>query len=132
MKERCYNENAERYERYGGRGITVCDRWRTSFENFLADMGRRPSRRHSLDRIRVNEHYEPGNCRWATPKEQSRNKQRTVFVDGVSLPEAIEKAGLVLSSAVYNFIYRRIKRGLSFSRAVIDLNLFLAESGENF
>src|SRR5688572_5961440 len=74
MKTRCYNPNCNRYERYGGRGIVVCERWRTSFVNFLADLGLRPSPKHSLDRIDSNGNYEPGNVRWATDAEQQNNR----------------------------------------------------------
>jgi len=72
MKQRCANPKAGFYARYGGRGITVCDRWNL-FVNFLADMGVRPPD-HSLDRIDNDGNYEPGNCRWATRKQQSYNK----------------------------------------------------------
>lgn len=74
MKQRCYNPNSYGYTYYGGRGIIVCDRWKTSFKNFLEDMGERPEG-HSLDRINNNGNYEPSNCRWATSKEQSNNKR---------------------------------------------------------
>ena len=88
MKDRCYNKNSERYADYGGRGITVCDRWLESFDNFYADMGARSSPRHSLDRIDNNSDYEPNNCRWATNSEQTRNrrifKNNTSGVVGVS------------------------------------------------
>ncbi len=76
MKNRCNNPKDPSFYRYGGRGISVCDRWLT-FENFLADMGNRPSKRYSLDRINNDGNYEPGNCRWATAKVQGANKAHT-------------------------------------------------------
>lgn len=77
MRRRCYNERADNFPRYGGRGIRVCDAWRESFQAFLDDVGFAPSPKHSIDRIDVNGNYEPGNVRWATPVEQSRNQRRT-------------------------------------------------------
>lgn len=73
MIQRCHSPQNSSFERYGGRGITVCKRWRDSYSAFLADVGRKPSREHSLDRIDNNGNYEPGNVRWATRKEQMRN-----------------------------------------------------------
>ncbi len=72
--ERCTNPNSTSYEYYGARGIRICERWMT-FENFYADMGPRPSPELSIDRKDVNGHYEPGNCRWATPLEQRHNRR---------------------------------------------------------
>jgi hypothetical protein len=73
MRQRCNNSKNAKYNRYGGRGITICDRWEV-YENFFEDMGMRPSRNHSLDRIDNDGNYEPGNCRWATASEQRRNQ----------------------------------------------------------
>lgn len=75
MKQRCLNPNAPNYKFYGGRGITICARWLNSFEKFLADIGERPDKNHSLDRINSNGNYEPTNCRWIVKKEQQRNKR---------------------------------------------------------
>lgn len=77
MIQRCTNPNSEVFEYYGGRGITVCERWRKSFENFRADMGLRPEGM-SIDRKDVNGNYEPTNCRWATAIEQRLNQRRMV------------------------------------------------------
>lgn len=76
MRGRCLNSKNQNYKDYGGRGITICERWLrpTGFLNFLADMGKRPKGR-SIDRIDVNGNYEPGNCRWATAKVQSANRR---------------------------------------------------------
>jgi hypothetical protein len=77
MKQRCLNPKNTAFDRYGGRGITVCDRWRDSFENFLADMGERPEGM-TLDRINPDGNYEPLNCRWADATTQARNKSKTL------------------------------------------------------
>lgn len=75
MRQRCYNKNILRYPDYGGRGIQVCEAWRTSFEAFFADMGQPPTDDHSIDRIDNDGDYEPSNCRWATTLEQRHNQR---------------------------------------------------------
>jgi len=80
IKRRCLKINDIAYKDYGGRGIKICDRWKDSFKNFWEDMGERPSKYHSIDRIDNNKDYEPSNCRWGTPLEQGRNKRNVRLI----------------------------------------------------
>lgn len=80
MKARCNCKKSTNYKNYGERGVEVCERWAASFENFMSDMGRRPSPDHSIDRIDTDGNYEPGNCRWATSYEQANNKRTSRFI----------------------------------------------------
>lgn len=120
MLTRCYNDNEKAYKFYGGRGITVDDRWRGEggFENFFADMGKRPSKKHQIERNDNDGPYSASNCRWATRVEQGRNKRSTIrtVVDGmtVSLMEACRIKGLN-----YGTIRSRMfKQGMTFEQAV--------------
>lgn len=97
MKARCFNSSDQAYEHYGGRGITVCERWANSYELFVKDMGKRP-RGMSIERINVDGNYEPQNCIWATPKQQARNRRCTIKViyqgEKMSLIQAAEQSGI--------------------------------------
>jgi hypothetical protein len=110
MIQRCHNPNDKAFPKYGGRGIEVCDRWRTSFVNFISDIGRRPSPDHSVDRIDNNGNYEPENCRWATRKQQSRNQRKTPIVTymGETKPlcDWADECGIDRKT-----LYLRLKRG---------------------
>lgn len=78
--QRCTNPKNKRWDCYGGRGIKICHEWRQSYKSFLAHVGRRPSPKHSIDRIDNNGHYEPGNVRWTTHTQQLRNMRRNRFI----------------------------------------------------
>jgi hypothetical protein len=110
MIARCTNANHRAYSRYGGRGITVCDRWRESFAAFMEDMGPPPTAKHTIDRIDNDGPYEPANCRWVTNRENCRNQRKTVRLTlaGVtrSLPEWAERTGLP-----YATLAQRHRRG---------------------
>ena len=105
MKKRCYNPKATGYERYGGRGIMMCERWKESFWNFVEDMGEKPFSSATIDRIDNDLGYSKSNCRWSTPKEQNTNKRNTLFVrhDNVeySLFEICKRMKLIYPTVHY-------------------------------
>jgi len=113
MINRCHCPTNQDYHRYGGKGIRVCDRWRRSFADFLADVGPAPSPKHSIDRIDSNGNYEPSNCRWATQIEQLRNRSSTILVDGLSLREVCRERGIP-----HNTVYARLKAGAPLELAL--------------
>lgn len=118
MRARCNNPKNRGYVRYGGRGIRVCSEW-DSFETFLADVGRRPSPEHSIDRIDNDGHYEPGNVRWATREEQAKNtcRNRRIAFDGklLMLKEWAEVTGIGRTT-----ILERLKAGWTVERALTE------------
>ena len=108
MKGRCLNPKNGKYKDYGGRGISICKRWMT-FENFLLDMGRKPSPRHSIERSDVNGNYQPGNCVWGTPVQQARNTRKNVIVEFRGERHPISEWCEILDLN-YNLIRQRIYR----------------------
>jgi hypothetical protein len=104
IRTRCYNRRCKAYRNYGGRGIVMCERWRSSFLAFFADMGPRPSRRHSIDRINNEKGYEPGNCRWATWTQQNRNYRRCKLTESdVAEIERLYAAGAIQADLAEKF-----------------------------
>lgn len=117
MMNRCYRPSVKGYMRYGGRGISVCERWHT-FTNFIADMGQRPSEKHSIDRIDGNGNYEPSNCRWATQKEQARNTSTNRIVTAFGQSKCIAEWAEEYSIGYATLRNRIVNKGWSIERAV--------------
>jgi len=116
LKSRCNNPKVRNYNRYGGRGIKVCDRW-NEFENFLEDMGLRPSPNHSIDRINNDGNYEPGNCKWSDRAQQGANKSNNIrLVYNGESKTASEWARL--TGVKYRTLLCRIKRGWDAERII--------------
>lgn len=111
MKFRCFNQNSDGYIHYGEKGVTICDRWLESFDNFLTDMGLRPSNEHSIDRIDYDGNYEPGNCRWATVTEQNRNRSNNVVITYYGLTLL-----MVDWAAAFNLDRRKLRDYLKYSK----------------
>lgn len=110
IRQRCENPKCSSYEKYGAKGISVCERWQT-FENFLIDMGKKPTPKHTIDRFPdCTGNYEPGNCRWATMKQQQANRRHNVFVsyqgETLVIPEWSRRTGIAIET-----IRQRIKKG---------------------
>jgi hypothetical protein len=117
IKTRCYNKNDHNYQKYGARGIQMCERWRDSFPNFLEDMGRRPSDDHSIERIENSGNYEPGNCRWATVEEQANNRRSSRIIEfnghRRTLAQWARSTGLSQDA-----LYMRLHKGWAVERAL--------------
>lgn len=110
MKSRCYDKNDKDYPRWGGRGITVCEAWKTSFVEFYKDMGERP-KGHTIDRIDNNGNYEPGNCRWAVQKTQSNNTRANYYVDYQGRTQTAKQWAEELGIVEYKTLLYRLRTG---------------------
>ncbi len=120
MIQRCTDPNTDCYDRYGGRGITVCARWRKSFEAFLGDMGKRPSSAHSVERIDNAGGYEPSNCRWATDTEQSNNRRSNHILThrGVTGSMKTIWKRFAVAELAYGTFAARVRDGWDLTRAL--------------
>lgn len=116
MIARCYNPKHVYYARYGGRGIVVCERWRKSFPNFLADMGEVPEKLQ-IERIDSDKNYEPGNCKWATVKEQALNRRSNVRVTIDGVTRCVGEWRKIYKLGHNTYAHRR-KQGLSIVEAL--------------
>lgn len=116
MKQRCLNPKANGYELYGGRGIAICERWRHSFENFLADMGEAPDKGYSVERKDNDLGYDPSNCCWIPRREQGFNRRNIIYVEingeRVRAKDAAQRFGVK-----YTTFLARIQRGMSVAEA---------------
>ena len=128
MKDRCTNQKLEHYDRYGGRGVKVCDEWMHSFENFYQwaiSAGydeTKTGKEQSIDRIDVNGNYEPKNCRWVTQKEQVRNRSDTLYIEHngnkITVREFCENYGITY----IHFVVRRLAKGITSEQIILDWN----------
>lgn len=118
MRTRCTNRRSKSWARYGGRGIRVCERW-GSFENFLVDMGPKPTPQHSIDRIDNEGHYEPGNCRWSLGKEQRDNRRVSRWLEARGQRHTVTDWS-ELTGVSRSAIRARLGLGWSVERAIFE------------
>jgi hypothetical protein len=116
MLRRCRDPKNKSFKNYGARGISVCDRW-LKFENFLADMGTKPSSIHSIDRMDNDGNYEPSNCQWATPDQQARNRRPPKFLGRERDPDGF-MATCEIAGISQWAVRSRLRRGWSIQEAL--------------
>jgi len=131
MKQRCLNKKHEAYHYYGGRGITICKRWLHSFENFLADMGKRPSLEYSINRRRNNGNYTPTNCYWATVIEQNKNRSGNHFIKFKGERMIIGDWAVRTGISIHALRYRIIQQKWSIEKALTTPLIKVADQKRN-
>lgn len=117
MYTRCYNPNVKCYKHYGERGITVCNRWKHSFENFYSDIGPRPSLKHSVERINNELGYSPENCKWATHAEQMNNIRDNIRIEYKGESHTVAEWARI-KNVPYLRLKKRIKSGWDIDSAI--------------
>lgn len=117
MIDRCYTPSSTSYKRYGARGVEVCDRWRESFENFLADMGEAKNGL-TLDRTDGSKGYSPDNCQWATPREQALNRRTTIWVEHLGKRQCLKDWATELNITYLTLYKRFVVRKKPFHEAI--------------
>ncbi len=120
MKERCTNSGHKQWHDYGGRGVTVCEKWAKSFEAFLADMGPKPTTRHQIDRIDCDRGYEPSNCRWVTPIVNANNKRSNRRVEFGGRTQTLAEWGREIGVRGSTIHIRLATLGWSLERALTE------------
>jgi len=121
MLRRCHNPKHKNFKDYGGRGITICDRWLNSYEAFLEDMGEKP-KGLSLERENNNGNYEPGNCKWATRTEQNNNKRNNIKIVLDKTPISLKQAADLLSISYHKMRYLYHIKNLSVDQILSEVN----------
>ena len=121
MRRRCEDPSLPAWQRYGGKGITVCDRWQNNFAAFLADMGERPSPGHTIDRIDGAKGYSPENCRWADTIVQNQNRSITRLHSFEGREDTLTRWAKALDLSLHKLRYRIEKLGMTLEAAVKDL-----------
>ena len=115
MIERCNRKGHEYYHKYGGRGIVVCEEWLNGFSAFLRDMGKAPTKEHSLERIDNDGNYEPSNCKWGTKQEQSQNRSNTVWIEYNGETKCLSEWARIVGVSRQTFGHRVIKFGIELA-----------------
>lgn len=115
MIDRCNREGNEYFSKYGGRGVEVCEDWLNNFEAFMLDMGKAPTKTHSLERIDNDGNYEPSNCKWGTKQEQSQNRSNTVWIEYNGETKCLAEWARTIGVSSATFRHRVLKFGIELA-----------------